>query len=363
MLVFLIGLISSCSNNDSSNVSVEEIKVDLKDCVNLGVSNAAFNSFDFVKLETVDESLIPDVAKVLVDNDRVYVLSLLDPRVFIFSSSGKYINSIKIGQGPGEVISITDMDIYNSELYVLDLYRTIRKYDKNGNFIENVFKSEEPYFSFKYINNNLLLFDPYINKRSDYMLRVVNDVCDKTHLLKEETLKNANFVHYNFWTNGLISWPLCDTIYNAKALPEVVKPQFAISFKERNFYKIKKDEKYSNDDLCDMNQDNSLCRWIRDIYPYKITGLGFSFSYDKTYWVKYHERKSVIYSKLLEGLPEVTRASVGCSGNQIIYDFNMDELLENKATAMKYEDEQLRKLYNEIISDEENPVLVFVNIE
>ena len=50
------------------------------------------------------ESVIGDVSKVVIGNERIYVLSLIDPRIFIFSLDGKYINSLKRGNGPGEVL-------------------------------------------------------------------------------------------------------------------------------------------------------------------------------------------------------------------------------------------------------------------
>lgn len=41
------------------------------------------------------ESVIGDVSKVVIGNERIYVLSLIDPRIFIFSLDGKYITASK----------------------------------------------------------------------------------------------------------------------------------------------------------------------------------------------------------------------------------------------------------------------------
>ena len=65
--------------------------------------------------------------KVVIGNERIYVLSLIDPRIFIFSLDGKYINSLKRGNGPGEVLFVSDFEYRNNNLYVLDNYRSIKQ--------------------------------------------------------------------------------------------------------------------------------------------------------------------------------------------------------------------------------------------
>ena len=52
---------------------------------------------NLVKLDTVSESLLSEVSKVLVGEDLLYVLPLMVPRVFIFSKEEKYIHSLKRG--------------------------------------------------------------------------------------------------------------------------------------------------------------------------------------------------------------------------------------------------------------------------
>lgn len=59
-------------------------------------------------------------------NDRVYVLSMLEPTLFIFDKSGKYQSKLAKGQGPGEVTFVSDMAVYHDTLYVLDGYRSMK---------------------------------------------------------------------------------------------------------------------------------------------------------------------------------------------------------------------------------------------
>ena len=81
---------------------------------NLTIDKPAFEAFDYVKLEMTSESVIGDVSKVVIGNERIYVLSLIDPRIFIFSLDGKYINSLKRGNGPGEVLFVSDFEYRNN---------------------------------------------------------------------------------------------------------------------------------------------------------------------------------------------------------------------------------------------------------
>lgn len=113
------------------------------------------------------ESVIGDVSKVVIGNERIYVLSLIDPRIFIFSLDGKYINSLKRGNGPGEVLFVSDFEYRNNNLYVLDNYRSIKQYDSDGNYIAEKYKLDSPYFSFTQVDDDCLwLFDSNINGKA-----------------------------------------------------------------------------------------------------------------------------------------------------------------------------------------------------
>ena len=347
-------LLEACSSKSSESIDIETINIQVSEVIQ---NTPAFEHFDFIKLEMTPESTLPDIAKVVMHDDKIYILSMFDARVFIFSNTGQYINSLRKGQGPGEVIFVSDMAVIDNNLYVLDNYRNIHKYDMEGNYISDVFSSEEPYFSFKYTDFQLILFDPCINKKSDYMLRLISNGRRTDILSKERTLKNVNFIHYNFYNNDYISWPLCDTIYQYKE--SSIFPKYVVRFDKKNFFDIKKSQTYTFDEMCKMNQDKTYCRWICDVMPYD-KGLYFAYRYDKPYFVRYEDGKINIYSRLAKELPKTINASVGIDGSKIIYTCRTEDLIAYKSEIDN--NEKLNHTIYNSLNEDDNPLLLIFDL-
>ena len=106
IIALLVLGMMACHQPENTSLKVVEVDVNSAD---YRKDEAAFKHFDFVKLDTVSEALLSDVSKVLVGEDRLYVLPMMDPRVFIFDGEGKYIHSLKRGQGPGEIRFVYDI--------------------------------------------------------------------------------------------------------------------------------------------------------------------------------------------------------------------------------------------------------------
>lgn len=360
IIVFLASILQGCREPEEK--SIEMITLDLENKEQLS-PYAAFASFDCVKLEMTSESMLTDIGKVVVGKDRIYVLPIREARVFVFSMTGKYINSIKRGQGPGEIMFVSDMDVVGDELYVLDNYRVVRKYDADGNYLETVHSLDDYYcFSMKNIRGDLLFFDPYINKRSEYMLRVIsnNEIAD-SYFEKEENLSKISFLHYNFCNKGYISWPLCDTIYRYID-KKTILPKYFVRFPNNSFYKLRKDKKYTSDEMCKFNQNKDYYRWLKDVVPYK-EGLFLSFNYDKSYYVRYEGGKSTIYNRLLDGFPEMNRSSVGNFEDKLIYFYAAEELLEYENNDILTEGKEELTNVCQGLSEDDNPVLFFFKLD
>lgn len=356
LIISSIFLFHAC--NSKPDTEIETIVVDATN-TDMKASTAAFQSFHYVILETTPESLLPDISKVLVNKDRIYVLPMQDSRVFIFSKAGKFIHSLQKGQGPGEVLFVSDMDIVDDELYVLDNYRVIHKYDADGNYLQDAYTSEDPYFSFKYNGDKLLLFNSY-NKTSEYMLKEISEKGTKEYIPKDEKLKNEHFLYYNFCYNNYISWPMCNVIYQHTA--SSTEPRYRIRFQGKNFYDAKDDGDVEAGKVCDLNQDKSYYRWLKDVAEYQ-EGLYFAFNYDETYFVRYEKGKATVYNNLVEGLPKMTRAAVGCSDDEMVYLYMPEELLEYKENELS---KQKKIKYPELfdqIQEDANPVLFFFNLD
>jgi hypothetical protein len=98
-------------------------------------------SYRVVKLETTDNSLIGEVSKVEVVNDRIIVLDERDSEsVFMFDGQGNFIRQIgRKGRGPGEYTNAVNfvVDYDNSHIIVSDEGgRKQLFYDFDGRFIK-----------------------------------------------------------------------------------------------------------------------------------------------------------------------------------------------------------------------------------
>ena len=103
------------------------------------------DSIKYVKLELTDESLIGTIDKLIIYNERIYILDKLTSGLFVFNIDGSFVYKIaRIGQGPGEytMIDFFDIDIENKHIVLTDLMTYwIMRYDLDGKFL---FKKKIP---------------------------------------------------------------------------------------------------------------------------------------------------------------------------------------------------------------------------
>jgi hypothetical protein len=125
LILSLVVLMLSCSNNSKKSI---ELKANQNEKLNLGINS------QIIKIETNPESLLDYIQKVNVDflNDRIFILS--DFNIYIYNSSGKYINKLKVGRGPGEISRVISFSINeNSKLiYAIDNSSQICIYNYDG---------------------------------------------------------------------------------------------------------------------------------------------------------------------------------------------------------------------------------------
>ena len=107
------------------------------------------DSVKYVKLELTDESIIGQIDKVIVYEERIYILDTQTSSLFVFDMKGRYIHKIaRIGQGPGEYTALHffDIDRENKHIVLTDLMDYwVMRYDLNGNFL---FRQKIPVWCF-----------------------------------------------------------------------------------------------------------------------------------------------------------------------------------------------------------------------
>lgn len=319
-------LFVSCQKEKSAGESYETIVVDLEQRKTVQ-EEAAFSDFSPLLLEVTDESMLGYIAKVVCSGDRLYVLSMMEPTVFIFDKSGKFRSKLAKGQGPGEVIFVSDATVYNDTLFVLDNYRSIKAYDLDGHFLGEKMKIEGPYFSIHFTPEGLYLLDPNINRRSEHNLHVLtNTGKEELYLPKNKWLQEVSIASYYAMRDRYIVWPLSDKVYRIEEKTGRVYPVYWIDFKGKWIEAQEFKESVKNDDM------NHYVRWLKDVMDMPDGGLFFGFKYDRDYYVKYRDGECRLYAHLLKDCPnpEMNAAAVGAYQGSLIYVYAPEALQKYK---------------------------------
>ena len=90
----------------------------------------------YVPLETNDSCLFGNIQKLLIREDRIFVMDWANKVIMIFDQTGKFKAKIDhAGNGPGEYIRIKDFDVRNGLIYVYALNAKMLVYTLNGEWI------------------------------------------------------------------------------------------------------------------------------------------------------------------------------------------------------------------------------------
>jgi hypothetical protein len=137
--IYILACIALCSCKSTSHgeSAVKTISVDFSDMKDSGKEKDLFSSYKIVPLETNDSCLISEIIKVILWQDRIFILDgYLTASVVIFDSSGKWINTIsRKGQGPDEYLRVSDIFVDEEEQLLCILCPANQKlmlFDKNG---------------------------------------------------------------------------------------------------------------------------------------------------------------------------------------------------------------------------------------
>lgn len=82
------------------------------------------DSIYYIPLETQDDYLIGNIDKLIVTDKTFYVLDKnISTATYCFNSEGKFIRKIgNRGASDKEYISITDINLYNGDIYIWDAH-------------------------------------------------------------------------------------------------------------------------------------------------------------------------------------------------------------------------------------------------
>ena len=135
-IISLVFTFSTCKNtttNDNTSVLVKN-----ENKVEESPLDTMFSLVKFIKLETIEQSLIKDISKIRKVNGKYFISSNYQ-ELLVFLEDGSFSHKInKIGNGPGEYSMLADFDVLsNNNILVLDAKKIV-VYDENGDCIKNI---------------------------------------------------------------------------------------------------------------------------------------------------------------------------------------------------------------------------------
>jgi len=103
--------------------------------------NDIFEKISLISLETTERSLLGNIAKIDIDEERFFIQNSYrnDKFVYSFDFQGKFLNQIGYrGQGPGEMLfpECFALNKKEKEVWLVDNFKEIYKYNYEGRYIE-----------------------------------------------------------------------------------------------------------------------------------------------------------------------------------------------------------------------------------
>jgi hypothetical protein len=327
---------------------------------------STFHDFYYVKLETNDSCLISGVVKVIPFDNKLFILTQFgDGIVIVFDEAGKFLYKINKGRANNELMYPTDISINESSktISILDVYRTIKTFDMDGNYINSQELNTPNMFIESIGKSMFLLFDANINKQTDYFLSFFYNGQIKQQALYK-TCNDMRFLQASVFfkvnqNKVFIQHMFSDTIYNINK-NDNIEPYCIIDFNGKSANKNLSEIKTTYNHYIDEVKNNNYV-YRMDNFSALDNILFFTVKDNKNNYFITHNlsaKKSTVYTKLYDGLPN-RYISSGRTNEYVIFCISVFELIEFFKTNEIKNDENIIKLKYECINENDNPILLF----
>ncbi|WP_111310030.1 6-bladed beta-propeller [Confluentibacter sediminis] len=245
ILVLICAIYAACQSKKKDSKkneikNIENIYVDLNKAQKVKFSKL-YDNIKWVKLQSESISLMGEIQKMEVDDDKFYFQS--NNSLYIFSAKGEFITRISNqGNGPGEYLVFSDffIDKMNNSIFIYDSKgRKINEYDYNGVFINRIDIDLDGYAFTKLDKNKFAVYigSAYYNEKSNSRLNIIDskgEIIKKFIRIKDN---EAKFMHFGDLTNfqkfndGVsFLYSFNDTIYSIRE--DKIIPRMYIDFGE-----------------------------------------------------------------------------------------------------------------------------------
>lgn len=375
--VLFITHLLSCSKKKEQLYPVQTINISTSDEVKKEdlLTTNFFKNSRLVKLETNDKSLISSISRIIIYDDKYYVLDKETNSVLVFDGSGKYISKIRhIGKGPGQYMQLGDFTIDTTKKQIVllcNIPKSLLYYDLDLDYIkeEKISKLSKEIS----VGENSLFFENYLTNYNKYFLDI-----------KAEENYNE-FLSAEGWISDKIFYsPHPDIIrsknnYFCKVYDNIVYqvtdndviPKYRIDFGGKFIDKtfVKENDLMAIRKHCFEN--NLVCR-ISDFREYDNYLIFRTYRYDKFIIYDKSKKQANIISHLYDpetGIYLHNYFAHDGSGNEIVFEVSSNLFINNVLNTKNKERLLQNVIYNKYLeiaknsSINDNPIFIIYSLK
>lgn len=379
----------SCNNDNVKTSSISNTNVqifDLENCADGLSDSLKIKELKYIPLETRSECLMSSINKILVRDNKIYILDNdVANSIFVFSLEGKFIYKInKPGKGPGEYISLTDFDVDKfGKIIVNDqMSRKIIKYSNNGaNFLE-ISNNDLYYLHLNYINDSLMIFEDYryftdVNNQKEpcgivYWNPVTKKVVDRFFPLRKRSYEEiARTSARVVWDSGeKLSYlrSFSDTIFELQENGPIAKYAFKFPMKRLPFSDLERLDKVKNMQEIAMGKYGAVITNFYETEDYLFMNFNIFEEWYYFYYKK-NEKRTFTGKTLWENQSIMTGISVQAVYDDYFISVIRDGHLAHYLKAAKSNAEWFKNQFGDesvdllkSLPDDTNPILVMYKL-
>lgn len=322
----------------------------------------------YIPLETTKESLIGSIKKAVRAENNYYILDSEVDKVLCFNESGKFLYKLgEVGKGPGEYLSVDDLQVFENIIYVLARdSKKVMLFSIKGEFLNEI-KLNDYYSNFIIMDAEFAFFYRNFNRNKHntnltcYSLEK-GKVISNFHKIKDSQFGQGYATKCFDLSNNSVYF-ICQNDYNIYDISKKSSiAEFYIDFgakyslpHESRYYNYKEIEEIGNKVVSGMNNLYAFDNII--LFTYIFSGVENLVVIDT-------EKEKVLFN----GYPDATIKSpifsgkiVGKSNNEIISVADASGALSNYGSK-DFLQAKAKLDFRRNLTSMDNPILVISKI-